>query len=166
MAEGKRMSGTSYWSIRRRVRRLIEQNFSENEVCVVSSNDLESETGDTNTCTAALHDSPDSDLVFHDPPDNDSGAQNTDDGELFDMHINNASDDFEMHFDNLNAPVLGDLLETDSDENSENESEQSLKEFLREWAVRNQTPNMSLSELLGFLRIFHPDFAKRSPYFT
>lgn len=51
-----------------------------------------------------LHDSPDNDLVFHDPPDNDSGAQNTDDGELF-----------EMHFDNLNAPVLGDLLETDSD---------------------------------------------------
>lgn len=151
MAEGKRMSGTSYWSIRRRVRRLIEQNFSENEVCVVSSNDLESDTGDTNTCTAALHDSPDNDLVFHDPPDNDSGAQNTDDGELF-----------EMHFDNLNArdPVLGDLLETDSDENSENESEQSLKEFLREWAVRNQTPNMSLSELLGFLRIFHPELPK------
>lgn len=83
------MSGTSYWSIRRRVRRLIEQNFSENEDCVVSSNDLESETGDTNTCTAALHDSPDNDLVFYDPPDNDSGAQNTDDGELFDMHINN-----------------------------------------------------------------------------
>lgn len=68
MAEGKRMSGTSYWSIRRSVRRLIEQNFSENEVCVVSSNDLESETGDTNTCTAVLHDSPDNDLVFHGPP--------------------------------------------------------------------------------------------------
>lgn len=48
------MSGTSYWSTRRRVCRLIEQNCSENEVCVVSSNDLESETGNTNTCTVVL----------------------------------------------------------------------------------------------------------------
>lgn len=32
-------------------------------------------------------------------------------------------DDFEMYFDNLNVFVLGDLLEIDLDENSENELE-------------------------------------------
>lgn len=41
------------------------------------------------------------------------------------MYINNAFDDFEMYFDNLNVRdfVLGDLLEIDLDENSENELE-------------------------------------------
>lgn len=39
------------------------------------------------------------------------------------MYINNAFDDFEMYFDNLNVFVLGDLLEIDLDENSENELE-------------------------------------------
>lgn len=39
------------------------------------------------------------------------------------MYINNVFDDFEMYFDNLNVFVLGDLLEIDLDENSENELE-------------------------------------------
>lgn len=97
------MSGILYWLIRRCVCRLIEYNFFENEVCVVSSNDLELEIGDINICIVVLYDFLDNDLVFYDFLDNDLGVQNIDDGELFDMYINNVFDDFEMYFDNLNV---------------------------------------------------------------
>lgn len=46
------------------------------------------------------------------------------------------------------------LSDTDSDSSDE------CKESLREWAVKNNIPNMSLGDLLQILRLSHPDLPK------
>ena len=47
MAEGNEMRGTSYWSIRRRVRRTLEENAQEDEMRFVTENESETDFAET-----------------------------------------------------------------------------------------------------------------------
>jgi hypothetical protein len=69
MTERKKR-GISYWSIRRRVRRTLEQNYSVNELKVPSS-ELDAETEEINR--SIVHET----LNMHDLPNNDPCAQST-----------------------------------------------------------------------------------------
>ena len=130
MAEGNEMRGTSYWSIRRRVRRTLEENAQEDEMRFVTENESETDFAETYAISSN---------------DSDNGL---------------VADEFEMPVENLQYPFFNSRFESDTDTNSETESDKTLADYLREWAVKQQTPNMSLSELLGFLRIFHPELPK------
>lgn len=147
--------GSLYWSIRRRVRRNLEEHFSEIES--LSRHDIEetlSNSSQQQTSNTQLsHVDDNVNRVDQDP-------ENSDLGELSENEDRNSNDHDD--FENNMGTIASDSSDKDSESESENNQhdQESFKEDLRNWAVTHQVPNSTISDLLSILRKQHPYLPK------
>lgn len=142
--------GSSYWSIRRRVRRNLEEHFSEIE------NLSRPEIEETLIGNSSQQQTSNTQLSHVDDNVNrvDQDAENLEFGELSENEDGNSND--HVDFEN-NMGIASDSSDKDSESESENNQydQESFKEDLRNWAVTHQVPNSSISDLLSILRKQH-----------
>lgn len=142
--------GSSYWSIRRRVRRNLEEHFSEIE------NLSRPEIEETLIGNSSQQQTSNTQLSHVDDNVNrvDQDAENLEFGELSENEDRNSND--HVDFEN-NMGIASDSSDKDSESESENNQydQESFKEDLRNWAVTHQVPNSSISDLLSILRKQH-----------
>lgn len=147
--------GSLYWSIRRRVRRNLEEYFSEIEN--LSRHDIEetlSNSSQQQTSNTQLsHVDDNVNRVDQDP-------ENSDLGELSENEDRNSNDHDD--FENNMGTIASDSSDKDNESESENNQhdQESFKEDLRNWAVTHLVPNSTICDLLCILRKQHPYLPK------
>ena len=148
----KQAKGLSYWSVRRRIRANLRSHLNgiEQEVDLVENEArVESQTR--------------SNYHIENVPTNDQSLSETE--SLPNSESGSVDQELEMQFDHDNIEIYFHFhqhisCDSDSDTEADRYSLDYLPESLREWAVKHQISNMSLTELVSTLRSLCPTLPK------